>query len=133
MRTTRAFSQAIDASAGRVWELIIDTRTWTVWGPSVKAVDCRQRYLAAGCQGRIQTPIGLWLPFYVTTFEPESYWDWRVAGVAATGHRVDPLGPQRCRLSFTVPAWAFGYGIVCRQAMLRIDRLLAGEERKDGA
>ncbi len=64
------------------------------------------------------------MPFVVGIVEPESYWDWRVAGVAATGHRVEPLGPNRCRLTFTVPGWAFGYGLVCRLALMRIDRLL---------
>ena len=127
------FSKLLDAPAGRVWDLIIDTWTWPSWGPSVKAVKCRQRRITAGCQGRIKTPLGLWLPFRVTRFEPERYWAWRVAGLAATGHQVDPLGPERCRLSFTVPAWAVGYGIVCRRALIGIDRLLAGEESKDGS
>jgi hypothetical protein len=68
--------------------------------------------------------LGIWLPFYITTFEDGRYWDWRVAGLAATGHRVDPLGSRRCRLSFTVPAWAIGYGIVCRRALTHIDGLL---------
>jgi len=133
MRPKLAFSKPLDAPAGKVWELIIDTRTWPVWGPSVKAVDCRQRRITAGSQGHIKTPLGLWLPFRVTMFEPGRYWAWRVAGLAATGHQVDPLGPERCRLSFTVPKWAFGYGIVCRRALMRIDRLLAGEERKEGS
>ena len=118
------FAKPLDASAAQVWMLITDTFTWPDWGPSVRAVDCRQRFIRENSRGRIQTPLGFWLPFRVTTFEPESYWDWRVAGVAATGHRIVPLGNQRCRLSFTAPAWAFGYGPVCRLALMRIDRLL---------
>ena len=124
MRATVAFSKPLNAPAGRVWELITDTWTWPLWGPSVRAVDCRQRFITAGCQGRIKTPLGLWVPFRVTTFDPERYWAWRVAGLAATGHQVDPLGSRRCRLSFTVPVWAFGYGIVCNLALGRINRLL---------
>jgi hypothetical protein len=124
MRPKLAFSKLLDVSTGRAWELIIDTWTWPVWGPSVKAVDCLQRFIREKSRGRIQTALGFWLPFRVTVFEPESYWDWRVAGVAATGHRIVPYGNKRCRLSFTVPVWAFGYGPVCRLALMRIDRLL---------
>jgi len=119
-----AFWRHIEASGDRVWDLITDTRRWPLWGPSVRMVDCPQRYIDAGCSGRIRTPIGLWLPFRVTVFEPGIYWDWRVAGIRATGHRVERVGPARCRLAFTVPIWAAVYGPVCHLALLRIDRLL---------
>jgi hypothetical protein len=101
-----------------------------VWGPSVRAVDCKDRYIRAGSSGRIRTPLGIWVPFVVGTVEPGSYWDWRVAGVPATGHRVESAGPDRCRLTFTVPVWAIGYGLVCRLALMRIDRWLmaSGEQ-----
>jgi hypothetical protein len=125
MRPALHFSQTIDAPATAVWRLITDTRVWPRWGPTVRAVDCRDRYIRVGSTGRVQTPIGLWLPFAVERFEPENYWDWRVGGVAATGHRVEPSGPQRCELTFSVPCWAFGYGVVCRAALNRIARLLS--------
>ena len=124
MNPPLGFSRRLDAPANRVWRLITDTRTWSEWGPSVHAVDCKDRYIRTGSSGRICTPVGVWVPFVVGTVEPESYWDWRVARVAATGHRVEPLGPNRCRLTFTVAGWAFGYGLVCRLALIRIDRLL---------
>ncbi|WP_372681043.1 SRPBCC family protein [Desulfosarcina sp.] len=124
MNPPLGFSRQLDAPANRVWRLITDTRTWPVWGPSIRGVDCQHRYIRAGSNGRILTALGVWMPFVVGIVEPESYWDWRVAGVAATGHRVEPLGPNRCRLTFTVPGWAFGYGLVCRLALMRIDRLL---------
>jgi hypothetical protein len=133
MLQTVAFSKQLDAPAANVWQLIIDTWTWHMWGPSIRAVNCLQRFISAGCKGRIQTPIGVWLPFCVTTFQSECFWDWRVAGLAATGHRVDSLGPNRSKLSFTVPVWAVGYGPVCRRALMRIDRLLAGDTREFGA
>jgi hypothetical protein len=119
-----AFYRKLEASADQVWDLITDTLTWPAWGPSVRAVDCRQRYIAAGCSGRIQTSVGIWLPFLITTFESGIIWDWRVAGLLATGHRIDPMGTEDCRLAFTVPAWAFAYGPVCLLALHRIDRLL---------
>ena len=132
MVPTLAFSKRLDVPANRVWRLITDTRTWPVWGPSVRRVDCKDRYVHAGSSGRILTAVGIWVPFVVGAFEPESYWDWRVAGVAATGHRVESIGQNRCRLSFTVPAWAFGYGLVCRLALMRIDRLLMQTAKNHG-
>jgi hypothetical protein len=118
------FSKHFDVSSTRLWRMITDTQTWPVWGPSIRRVDCKDRFIRVGSSGRIQTPVGIWIPFVVGSFEPESYWDWRVAGVPATGHRVESVGPNRCRLTFTVPAWAFGYGLICRLALLRIDRWL---------
>ena len=98
----------------------------------MRAVDCTERFIRSGSSGRIRTPVGVWVPFVVESFEPESYWDWRVAGVPATGHRVESVMPNRCRLTFTVPVWAFGYGLVCRLALMRIDRLLMQAGKQHG-
>lgn len=68
--------------------------------------------------------MNIWLPFVIEDLEPEYYWDWRVGGIAATGHRVEPRGDYRCKLSFSIPVWAFGYGIVCDLALCLIERLL---------
>ena len=125
MRPALHFSQILDASSDVVWRLITDTRAWPRWGPTVRAVDCPERYIRAGSTGRVRTPFGIWLPFTIEQFEPQRYWDWRVGGVYATGHRVEPRGPDRCELFFTVPIWGAGYGIVCRAALNRIERLLA--------
>lgn len=125
VRSRLAFVKHLEARAPLVWRLITDTRTWPLWGPSVRAVDCRERFIQAGSAGRIRTPFGIWLPFAVEAFEPEYYWDWRVAGVAATGHRVTPVGPNQCTLTFSVPIWAIGYGFVCQLALNRIGRLLS--------
>ncbi len=121
------FSLSLDAPAQRVWRLITDTHAWPQWGPTVREVDCRDRYIKAGSIGRVRTPFGVWLPFAVERFEPQHYWDWRVGGVAATGHWVKPMGLQQCELAFGVPFWAVGYGVVCRAALKRIERMLATE------
>ena len=131
MRLTLDVGTHIDAPVSRVWRLMTDTQTWTHWGPSLKEVDSPQRFIRAGLTGRIRTPFGIWVPFIIDRFEPEHYWDWRVGGVAATGHRVDPRGPDQCRLTFTVPVWAAGYTVVCRVASNRIKRLLALSLQED--
>lgn len=113
-------SLAIDAPASLVWRLLIDTAEWPHWGPSVRAVDSPQRLIGPGLRGRVQTTPGLWLPFEITDWEPDRAWAWRVGGVPATGHRVEPLGPDQCRVSFLVPRWAPFYRLICRTALRRI-------------
>jgi hypothetical protein len=117
-------SARIAASASTVWRLITDTQTWTHWGPSVTEVDCPERYIRGGLTGRIRTPAGIWLPFSIERFDPGTYWGWRVAGIVATGHRIEPIGACLCLLTFTVPIWAAGYGIICRIALNRIKKMI---------
>jgi hypothetical protein len=113
----------IDAPASVAWRLLVDTSEWPRWGPSVRAVEAPSRVIGPGMRGRVQTATGLWLPFEITHWEPERAWTWRVAGVPATGHRVESLGPQRCRVSFLIPRWAPFYRPVCRSALRRIAAL----------
>ncbi|MGD8268051.1 MAG: SRPBCC family protein [Desulfobacterales bacterium] len=120
----RHFRKIINAPATHVWRLITDTHSWPLWGPSVQNVECPERFIRGGSTGRIRTPFGIWLPFVVEGFEPGRYWDWRVGGIAATGHQVEPRGRHESVLSFSVPIWAAGYGIVCRLALTRIENLL---------
>ena len=114
----------IAAPASVAWQLLTDTHEWPRWGPSVRAVDSPQRLIGPGVQGRVQTAAGLWLPFAITDWEPDRAWAWRVAGLPATGHRVEPLAPHRCRVSFLIPRWAPFYRPVCRAALARIAELI---------
>lgn len=116
-------SKIINAPQQRVWDILIDTRLWPLWGPSISAVESPRRYLVAGLQGRVKTAVGLWLPFEITRFEAPDYWHWRVAGIAATGHRVASRAAGGCELSFEFPLWAGPYALVCRRAAENIARL----------
>lgn len=98
--------QPMAHAAGVAWRILTDTREWPIWGPSVRAVDAPSHLIGPSMRGRIQTPVGLWLPFEITRREPEHACSWRVAGVEATGHRIDPLDPGRCRVTFEIPRWA---------------------------
>jgi len=120
----------IDAPAFVAWRLLIDTRQWPNWGPSVRAVDVPARCIGPGTRGRVQTAAGLWLPFEITDWQPDRYWDWRISGIPATGHAVEPTGPNRCRVRFMIPRWAPFYRPVCRRALRRIAALAEG---RDGA
>lgn len=118
----------IGVPASAAWNLLIDTWRWPEWGPSVSKVYSPSRYIGHGTVGRVRTIVGLWLPFKVTLFSPPIFWSWEVAGIAATGHRVEDLGPERCRVVFVVPFIAMPYLLVCRMAANRIRALLEGEK-----
>lgn len=113
-------SAEIAAPAAAVWELLADTRRWPEWGPSIRKVESRPPRIRSGAVGRVQTVLGPWLRFEVTSFAEGRSWDWKVAGAAATGHEVVALGPDRCRVTFTVPWIAAPYAVVVAAALRRV-------------
>lgn len=121
-----ALTRTIAADAALVWDILTDTRLWPEWGPSVVAVDHEGSHIHAGSTGWVKIPIGTWLFFRVTDFDPGHAWKWRVSGVPATGHRVEPLSPGECSLTFEVPSVAAPYLTVCKRAADRIARLAEG-------
>lgn len=116
-------STTIQAPAETVWGILTDTSLWPTWGPSVRAVRCQDRFIGPASRGEVLTPLGSWLPFRVTNFEQGVSWSWNVAGVGATGHRVEKLTEQSCRLVFEIPLWAAPYAAICKLAAARIARL----------
>jgi uncharacterized protein YndB with AHSA1/START domain len=114
----------VDAAPAAAWRLLAEPAQWPSWGPAVRAVACRDERLRTGTTGRLRTPVGAWVPFTVTSVDPGHRWTWRVAGIPATGHRVEP-GPNGCRVVFELPTWAVGYLPVCELALRRMERLLA--------
>jgi hypothetical protein len=114
----------IEAPAEIVWSLFTDTADWPDWGPTNAAVeldDPAGTRITADSTGRVRVA-GVWVPFSITTCA-DYRWTWSVARVPATGHRVEPLGPDRCRTVFELPPLAVGYAPVCRVALRRLDRL----------
>jgi hypothetical protein len=126
-------SRVVDATADEAWDVLTDTTRWPTWGPSIAAVDCPSRHIAAGTAGRVRlTGVGLWVPFEVDSYVDtgdEKRWTWAVGGVPATGHRVDPLDGQ-CRVGFEVPLVAAGYVPVCRRALGEIAALVTDDGRE---
>lgn len=113
----------IDAPAERLWDLLTDLDAWPRWGPSVRAATIDAPALACGARGRVTTAVGVEVPFEVTRYEPGRHWAWRVAGVPATDHVVEPLGADRCRVGFGVPWPAAAYLAVCRAALSRLENM----------
>lgn len=120
----------IDAPAEVVWRVFVDPTRWSEWGPSVRSaeLDGGAKVLDLGVTGAVTTPVGARLRFEITAFEPVDggrggAWSWKVAGVPATDHTVEPLDGSRCRAGFGAPLVVAPYLAICRVALVRIDHL----------
>lgn len=111
--------------ASIVWNLITDTWLWTRWGPTVSDVACEDRFIKAATRGKVKTGIGPWLPFQVTEYNHGRSWRWKVGGISATGHRIVVHPDSGCDLWFDTPILAAPYSLICRIALLKIERLLS--------
>lgn len=110
----------VAAAPERVWPLLAEFRHWADWGPSIRAVESAAHTVAPGVAGRVQTVAGVWLPFVITQVTPGRSWDWSVAGIPATGHRLLHLPDGSSRVEFTVSRWLAPYTVVLRAALRRI-------------
>ena len=122
-------SRTIDAPAQAVWDVLVDLDRWPAWGPSVRDATIDDDGLRLGSTGMVTTAVGVRLPYRVTSFVPGQSWSWTVGGVPATDHVVEPLGDDRCRLTFGVPFAAAPYLAICSVALRRIDELATGAIR----
>lgn len=125
---TLAVGRDVAVSPAVAAEALRDTRTWPTWGPAIDGVESSDRRVRTGTTGRVRVR-GAWLPFQVTGYNGRR-WDWRVAGLPATGHRVDRYAddPDRCRVVVEVPIVAAGYVPVCRRALDGFAALVEGED-----
>ena len=121
-------SRIIRTTPDKLWDILTDTMRWSEWGPTVKAVQSDSRYIRAGSTGRVKTIFGFWAPFVIIEWADRQYWSWHVFNVRATGHRIDIVEGNSCRLTFDVPLWAAPYAIVCRMAADRIARILEADD-----
>lgn len=117
LRTSRTIAAPVDV----VWDLISRYEHWPSWGVTIVAVDPDAGPVEPGATGRVKTIAGVWLPFEITDVDPGAWWSWKVAGIEATGHRVEPTS-DGCRVTFTAPIWAPFYLPVLTRAVELIDR-----------
>ena len=107
-----------------IWDVITDTAQWPRWGPTVKAVRASERYIHKASEGQILTAFG-WLPFIITEYEHECFWNWKVASVRATGHRLESTDAGGVVLWLELPLIAFPYLAICQIALNRIPDCVA--------
>lgn len=120
-------SRVVSAPVDRVWDVLVSVDDWPAWGPSVSAVTGVDGRIEAGSSGRVRVA-GVWVPFTIETCA-DHRWTWRVAGIPATGHRVDAVGVDRCEVGFEIPVAASPYVVVCVAALRRIERLATSRSR----
>jgi len=125
--TTLAVGRDVAVAPAVAARALRDTAGWPDWGPAIDAVESDDRYVTRGTTGRVSVG-GAWVPFRVTACNGRR-WDWRVAGVPATGHRVDGYAgePDRSRVVVEVPAVAAWYVPVCRRALDRFAALVESD------
>lgn len=114
----------VESPADAAWEVLVDLDRWPEWGPTVTEArtDTGARRLTEGASGAVRTAVGVWVPFEVTTWQEGEAWGWRVAGIPATEHRVESMGPSRARVGMGVPRWAPAYIVVVAIALRRVAR-----------
>lgn len=115
-------SHVLEVPPEDAWDFLVDTHRWADWSPTITAVEASERRVGPDTTGRVELVDGPWVPFGVTDYDDEEgRWEWRVAGVPSTGHRVDALGDDRCRIAFELPTAAAGYLPVCLRALEAIE------------
>lgn len=119
-------SHVLSVPATDAWDALVDTTRWPDWSPLLTGVEATDRRLRPGTTGRVRIP-GAWLPFRITECTSRR-WTWRVLGIPATGHRVDDLGSDRCRVAVELPRYATGYVPVCLWALETLESLLEDEQ-----
>ncbi len=118
--------RVLDAPADVVWRLLIDPEHWPSWGPSVRRAVVDGPVIERGATGTVTTVGGVTLPFEITDYDEGTRWAWKVAGLPATDHTVEPVGPGRSRVGFGVPWPAGPYLAVCRLALARLEDAARG-------
>jgi len=78
---------------------------------------------------RLLTDTRAWLQWGPSVRTVEAPARFITAGIPATGHLLEATGPDSCRVTFTIPAWAPFYVPVCRAALRAIGRLATRVEQ----
>ena len=96
----------IDATQQRVWDVLSDLEAWPRRIETVDLVELlTPKPVSTGSRVRLKQPKlpqGTW---DVTVWEAPSFFEWRqqTGGVTSVaGHRIEPLGPGRSRLTLTL-------------------------------
>ena len=123
-------SRTIDAPASSAWEILVDVERWPSWGTSIRSaeVDGEGTRIGPNSTGSVTTIVGVTLPFRISHWVADTSWRWHVAGLPATGHAVETVSDERCRVSMDVPWFAAPYAAILKNALANIDRELTASD-----
>lgn len=121
MRVVRSIE--VDAPPSVVWELLSVFKFWPMWGPSVRSVRSEWERVGPGVSGKVDTPLGVSVPFEITSVDEGVSWDWRVGGFAATGHRLRGTTGGKTFVEFSVPGRFAPYAVVLKLGLRRLAEL----------
>ena len=109
------------------WTLMSAVEHWPAWGPLLTGVRYPHARVREETAGEVQLLHLCWIPFRIQRVG-EFFWSWTVLGTTppSDGHRVEPLGKNRCRISFEVPFWGIPYLPVCYGALRTMETMLTG-------
>jgi hypothetical protein len=123
-------TRRLPVSVEGAWDALTDIDVWPDWGPSILAasLDDGGHRLQPRSTGRVQTLLGLWLPFRVTQWEAGQSWAWSVGHVPATAHRVEASNDAAAAVTIAIPLWAAPYAALCWISLGRLGRVVAEAE-----
>lgn len=118
-------AREVDVPSREAWDLLSRVEHWPDWGPLLTGVRYPHDTVREDTTGEVQLLHFPWIPFRIRRVE-KFFWSWTVLGTTppSDGHRVEPLGEDRCRISFELPLWGVAYGPVCYGALRRMETLL---------
>ena len=98
----------IAAPASAVWALTVDVESWPEVTPTVTSVErLDDGPLAVGSRARVKQPRQRAAVWTVTQLDDGTLFEWSTRSMGMTmtgGHRIEPLGADRCRNVLTLTA-----------------------------
>jgi uncharacterized membrane protein len=122
----------IDAPQERVWEVLSDLEAWPQRIETVETVELlTPAPIKAGSRVRLKQPKlpeGTW---DITVWDAPAYFEWtqKTSGITSVaGHRVDPLGQGRARLTLTLEIGLFYRDLTNRYMTLEAEGMKRAAE-----
>ena len=130
-------SQEIEASTQRVWAVTVDIERWPDLLPTVTSVErLDEGPLRVGSRARLKQPAQRPTVWTVTRLDAPAAFEWEavVFGVPTrAAHRIEPLGPNRCRNTLALELTGRWAGIVGRLVGRRMRSVLRTEQERFSA
>lgn len=101
----------VSASVGDTWRVLARVWEWPRWARHIRRVDLTPAgVLGSDSSGAIRLRNGIRATFRMREFRPGTSWKWVGPFLWLAvfyDHQFEPVGPNRCRLTWTVDADGF--------------------------